>query len=592
MKNNYFAMLKAILLTVVFQFNANSQTTLVAGDIAFSGLVTNEFEPVTGYSNDKFSFVLLKAITNNTVINFTDNGWLRTNATTGTFRTGEQNFTFTSNAAYPAGTEIVIGGIYNGTSPAAPTIIQAYSATGASLGTAGTCAGVMLSLNGANGDQILAFQGTTALPTFISAIHFNVYSTTGGDPVNTTDTDWEGANSNTNGSGLPTGLTTGVNAIWLWSGVQGTNASERRTGRFTCGPDVTTVTNARAALNNRVNWFLSDTYPTTVVLPSSCSYLVAACVNPTAYNVTGGGAYCSGGTGVVVGLSNSETGVTYQLKNGAANVGSAVVGTGSAISFGNQTIATTYTVIATRTVGACTTTMNGSAVVTVTPIPVTPTITPTGPTTFCSGGSVTLISSSATGNVWSNGATTQFISVTTGGTYTVAVTSAGCTSDTSAGTTVTVNPSPVAGVTLALGVLEAIQIGATYQWYQCGTPDVLLTGETNRSYTPTVAGLYRVVITLGGCTVTSTCVNVVTLGIEYFDISNKLAVYPNPFSNSVNIETELTLNSIEMYNLLGKKVFSSQVTNSINTSNLNSGVYFLKLKTVEGQEIIRKVVKN
>ncbi|MBW4362659.1 hypothetical protein, partial [Flavobacterium taihuense] len=77
-----------------------------------------------------------------------------------------------------------------------------------------------------------------------------------------------------------------------------------------------------------------------------------ACVTPTAYTVTGGGAYCSGGTGSAVGLSNSDTGVTYQLKNGATDVGSPVSGTGTAISFGNQTAAATYTVLATRTAGS------------------------------------------------------------------------------------------------------------------------------------------------------------------------------------------------------------------------------------------------
>ena len=37
------------------------------------------------------------------------------------------------------------------------------------------------------------------------------------------------------------------------------------------------------------------------------------CTTPTLYSVTGGGPYCSGGSGVAVGLSNSEIGVTYQI---------------------------------------------------------------------------------------------------------------------------------------------------------------------------------------------------------------------------------------------------------------------------------------
>jgi autotransporter-associated beta strand protein len=91
----------------------------------------------------------------------------------------------------------------------------------------------------------------------------------------------------------------------------------------------------------------------------------AGCVNPTAFTVTGGGGYCTGGTGVAIGLNNSETGVDYQLILSAANNGSPVSGTNSAISFGNRTTAGTYTVLGTRTVGGCSTTMTGNAVVTI-----------------------------------------------------------------------------------------------------------------------------------------------------------------------------------------------------------------------------------
>ncbi len=89
------------------------------------------------------------------------------------------------------------------------------------------------------------------------------------------------------------------------------------------------------------------------------------CTNPTVYNVTGGGAYCAGGTGVEIALDNPESGVTYQLKNSTGNVGSPVSGTGAAISFGNQTAVETYTVEATRTTGGCTNSMTGSVTVSV-----------------------------------------------------------------------------------------------------------------------------------------------------------------------------------------------------------------------------------
>ena len=50
-----------------------------------------------------------------------------------------------------------------------------------------------------------------------------------------------------------------------------------------------------------------------------------------------------------------------------------------------------------------------------------PTITASGPTTFCSGGSVTLTASAGSSYLWSNGATTQSIVANNSGSYTVTV---------------------------------------------------------------------------------------------------------------------------------------------------------------------------
>jgi len=112
------------------------------------------------------------------------------------------------------------------------------------------------------------------------------------------------------------------------------------------------------------------------------------CVYPIRYTVTGGGSYCSGGFGFPVGLTDSESGVSYQLFLGANPVGSAVAGTGNAINFGNQLAGGTYTVVATRIVGGCSETMDGSAVITVLTVPAQPSAI-TGLTTPCLGSSQT-----------------------------------------------------------------------------------------------------------------------------------------------------------------------------------------------------------
>ncbi len=87
--------------------------------------------------------------------------------------------------------------------------------------------------------------------------------------------------------------------------------------------------------------------------------------------------------------------------------------------------------------------MRALITVTVNALPATPTITAGGPTSFCTGGSVVLTSSAATGNVWSTTGTSSSITVSTSGSYTVTVTDANNCSSTSAATVVNVSNAPL-----------------------------------------------------------------------------------------------------------------------------------------------------
>jgi gliding motility-associated-like protein len=101
--------------------------------------------------------------------------------------------------------------------------------------------------------------------------------------------------------------------------------------------------------------------------------------------------------------------------------------------------------------------------------PPAPTITVNGNLSFCVGESVELISSSTSNNVWSNGATTQSITVTTAGNYSVTVTENGC-SATSTISQVIVNNLPIVNAGSDVLVCEGEQVtlnasGAqTYTW--------------------------------------------------------------------------------------------------------------------------------
>jgi hypothetical protein len=109
---------------------------------------------------------------------------------------------------------------------------------------------------------------------------------------------------------------------------------------------------------------------------------------PVAYTLTGGGSYCEGGTGSVVGLTNSQSGVSYQLYSGATALsaaGSAVSGTGSAISFAPQTMADVYTAIGTNAATGCTNTMSGSETISMNAAPAI--VSVTGGGSYVPGGS-------------------------------------------------------------------------------------------------------------------------------------------------------------------------------------------------------------
>ena len=122
---------------------------------------------------------------------------------------------------------------------------------------------------------------------------------------------------------------------------------------------------------------------------------VAGAQCPAVYTVSTGGTIC-GSTGIDITLSGSQSGVYYQLYNGASTVGSAVSGTGGAIDFGTYTGAGSYTVIGTYITSGCPATMADTSVITVDPAP---SIVSTS--IYVCNGSFTIDSSRTMGGAWS-----------------------------------------------------------------------------------------------------------------------------------------------------------------------------------------------
>ncbi|PWS29864.1 hypothetical protein DF947_21235 [Pedobacter paludis] len=127
-------------------------------------------------------------------------------------------------------------------------------------------------------------------------------------------------------------------------------------------------------------------------------------------------------------------------------------------------------------------TVNQNVIIT---LPATPTITPSGTTTFCTGGSVDLSATTATAYRWSKngtvipGATSQIYNATTSGSYTVEAGNGTCYSAASAPVTVTVNPLPsVPTVTTTLATCSASGTATISNYSATNTYAFLPSGPT------------------------------------------------------------------------------------------------------------------
>jgi gliding motility-associated-like protein len=178
----------------------------------------------------------------------------------------------------------------------------------------------------------------------------------------------------------------------------------------------------------------------------------------------------------------------------------------------NITAAGNYTVQVTNASG-CQSALSAATVVTVNALPATPTITANGPTTFCDGGNVTLSSSAGSTYLWSNGATTASINITTSGSYTVQVTNAnGCQSALSAATVVTVNAIPATPTVTAGGSTTFCDGTSITLTSSAETIYLWSNGATTQSINITSSGSYSVqVSTASGCQSATSVATIVTV---------------------------------------------------------------------------------
>ncbi|HRY33874.1 MAG TPA: hypothetical protein P5531_12980, partial [Bacteroidales bacterium] len=251
------------------------------------------------------------------------------------------------------------------------------------------------------------------------------------------------------------------------------------------------------------------------------NFTLSVLPTPVVFNVTGGGNYCAGGAGLAVGLDGSENGTNYELYLDGTGTGNILAGDGNALGFGLQTLAGTYTVMATN---ACATlSMDGNAVIGIDPLPLVFNVTGGG--NYCAGGAGLAVGldgsengsnyelyldGTGTGNILAgDGNALDFGLQTLAGTYTVMATNACATLSMDGNAVIGIDPLPLVfnvtgggnycagGAGLAVG-LDGSENGSNYELYLDGTgTGNILAGDGNALDfgLQTLAGTYTVMAT-------------------------------------------------------------------------------------------------
>ena len=218
-----------------------------------------------------------------------------------------------------------------------------------------------------------------------------------------------------------------------------------------------------------------------------------------------------------------------------------------------------------------------------------PTIT-NAASSFCQGDSLLLIASPSSSYLWNTGDTTQSIYVNnTGNYYVFGIENNQCYVQSS---TIHIDmlASPNLNITQNSTTLTAHQNGATYQWIDC-ISNFAIAGATNQSYTATANGNYAVVITnTNGCSDTSACIAITTVGINENNLQNVISISPNPVKDFLNINIiinkNLQVKKLIIKNSIGETVYTHDKNYlQTNIAQLATGVYTVELITDKGNWI-------
>ncbi len=169
------------------------------------------------------------------------------------------------------------------------------------------------------------------------------------------------------------------------------------------------------------------------------------------------------------------------------------------------------------------------------------------------------------------------------------------------GASVSENPVEItinSDVELEGNVLTAQSDMGEFQWIDCDSGESI-EGATTAEFTAEANGNFAVVITVDNCSVTSECVEVISVGTSNISELTGANIYPNPCTSSLNMELpniEGTV-SLRIFSITGqlvhREVFTSANSNvhRLLMSDFERGVYILEME-IEGSSYIKKVIKQ
>ena len=138
----------------------------------------------------------------------------------------------------------------------------------------------------------------------------------------------------------------------------------------------------------------------------------------------------------------------------------------------------------------------------------------------------------------------------------------------------------------------------SYQWLDCNNSYSKIIGDTSSIFNATSNGTFSVEVDKNGCKDTSSCYQILTIGISETSANDKsVTVFPNPNKGSFRIELPKSyLSTSTQYKLMdiqGNCILTGSISKNNSTiynNELAKGIYFLELIFNDGGTVIKKVV--